>query len=100
MPKIEDTGYTECATDADCSAFECVEDQTLFSDAPELTWNQCRGKSCGTNADCKDGYHCIPFVNGADYFDVRYSIPQAIYEQFAKDGIEIPFQQIVVHNAK
>lgn len=41
-----------------------------------------------------------PFVNGADYFDVRYSVPQAIYEQFAKDGIEIPFQQIVVHNAK
>lgn len=40
-----------------------------------------------------------PFVNGADFFDVKYALPQAIYEQFAKDGIEIPFQQIVVHNA-
>lgn len=41
-----------------------------------------------------------PFVKGAHYFDVKYALPQAIYEQFAKDGIEIPFQQIVVHNAK
>lgn len=40
-----------------------------------------------------------PFVNGENYFDVKYSLPQAIYEQFAKDGIEIPFNQIVVHNA-
>ena len=41
-----------------------------------------------------------PFVEGQHYFDVKYSLPQAIYEQFAKDGIEIPFQQIVIHNAK
>jgi small conductance mechanosensitive channel len=41
-----------------------------------------------------------PFVNGEHYFDVKYALPQAIYEQFAKDGIEIPFNQIVVHNAK
>ncbi|MCI2397766.1 mechanosensitive ion channel domain-containing protein [Aliiroseovarius subalbicans] len=40
-----------------------------------------------------------PFVTGADYFDVKYALPQAIYEQFAKDRIEIPFQQVVVHNA-
>lgn len=40
-----------------------------------------------------------PFAEGAHYFDVKYSLPQAIYEQFQKDGIEIPFQQIVVHNA-
>ena len=40
-----------------------------------------------------------PFVNGEHYFDVKYSLPQKIYEQFAKDGIEIPFQQIVIHNA-
>ena len=40
-----------------------------------------------------------PFADGANYFDVKYSLPQKIYEQFAKDGIEIPFQQIVVHNA-
>ena len=40
-----------------------------------------------------------PFVNGENYFDAKYSLPQAIYEQFAKDGIEIPFQQIVIHNA-
>ena len=39
-----------------------------------------------------------PFVNGEHYFDVKYALPQAIYEQFNKDGIEIPFQQIVVHN--
>ncbi|KAB7616173.1 mechanosensitive ion channel [Amylibacter sp. SFDW26] len=41
-----------------------------------------------------------PFCEGEHYFDVKYSLPQAIYEQFQKDGIEIPFQQIVVHNAK
>jgi small conductance mechanosensitive channel len=41
-----------------------------------------------------------PFTNGEHYFDVKYSLPQEIYEQFNKDGIEIPFQQIVVHNAK
>lgn len=41
-----------------------------------------------------------PFCQGEDYFDVKYALPQAIYEQFAKDGIEIPFQQIVVHNAR
>ncbi|WP_432450156.1 mechanosensitive ion channel family protein [Aliiroseovarius marinus] len=40
-----------------------------------------------------------PFTDGAHYFDVKYSLPQAIYEQFAKDGIEIPFQQIVIHQA-
>ncbi|MEM9716525.1 MAG: mechanosensitive ion channel domain-containing protein [Pseudomonadota bacterium] len=40
-----------------------------------------------------------PFTEGAHYFDVKYSLPQAIYEQFMKDGIEIPFQQIVVHQA-
>lgn len=39
-----------------------------------------------------------PFVQGEHYFDVKYSLPQAIYEQFNKDGIEIPFQQIVVHS--
>lgn len=38
-----------------------------------------------------------PFVNGENYFDVKYALPQAIYEQFNKDGIEIPFNQIVVH---
>lgn len=41
-----------------------------------------------------------PFCEGEHYFDVKYSLPQAIYNQFNKDGIEIPFQQIVVHNAK
>ena len=41
-----------------------------------------------------------PFADGAHYFDVKYALPQAIYEQFNKDKIEIPFQQIVVHNAK
>lgn len=41
-----------------------------------------------------------PFAKGEHYFDVKYSMPQAIYEQFNKDKIEIPFQQIVVHNAK
>ena len=41
-----------------------------------------------------------PFCEGTHYFDVKYSLPQAIYEQFKKDGIEIPFQQIVIHNAK
>lgn len=41
-----------------------------------------------------------PFAEGAHYFDVKYSLPQEVYEQFNKDKIEIPFQQIVVHNAK
>lgn len=40
-----------------------------------------------------------PFAQGAHYFDVKYSLPQEVYEQFKKDKIEIPFQQIVVHNA-
>ena len=39
-----------CSADTDCSTFECVESQTIFSDAPQLTWNQCRGKGCTTNA--------------------------------------------------
>lgn len=39
-----------------------------------------------------------PFTEGEHYFDVKYSLPQEIYEQFNKDKIEIPFQQIVVHN--
>ncbi len=37
-----------------------------------------------------------PFVSGEHYFDVKYALSQAIYEQFNKDKIEIPFQQIVV----
>lgn len=41
-----------------------------------------------------------PACEGEHYFDVKYALPQAIYEQFNKDGIEIPFQQIVVHNPK
>jgi small-conductance mechanosensitive channel len=32
-------------------------------------------------------------------FDAQYSLPEAIYEPLSKDGIEIPFQHIVVHNA-
>lgn len=40
-----------------------------------------------------------PFAEGEHYFAVKYSLPQSIYEQFGRDGIEIPFQQIVVHNA-
>lgn len=40
-----------------------------------------------------------PFAEGAHYFDVKYALPQEVYEQFNKDKIEIPFQQIVVHNA-
>jgi small conductance mechanosensitive channel len=40
-----------------------------------------------------------PFVKGEDYFAVKYSFPQAIYEEFNAQGIEIPFQQIVLHKA-
>lgn len=40
-----------------------------------------------------------PFVKGENYFDVKFALPQAIYEQFNTDGIEIPFNQIVVHSA-
>ena len=41
-----------------------------------------------------------PFCNGEHWFDVRYSAPQAVYEQLNADGIEIPFPQRVVHLQK
>jgi len=39
-----------------------------------------------------------PFVKNEDYFELRYDFPELIYKEFNKQGIEIPFQQIVVHN--
>jgi len=41
-----------------------------------------------------------PFCKGEHFFDVRYSVPKLIAQQFARDGIEIPFPQRVVHMAK
>ncbi|MGB0852101.1 MAG: mechanosensitive ion channel family protein [Pikeienuella sp.] len=38
-----------------------------------------------------------PYCKGEHWFDVRYSAPQAVYEQLNADGIEIPFPQRVVH---
>ena len=39
-----------------------------------------------------------PFCDGAHYFDLRYSLPQLVKEQFDKDKIEIPFphRQIIM----
>lgn len=41
-----------------------------------------------------------PFCDGAHWFDIRYSAPEAVYNQLNADGIEIPFPQRVVHMKK
>jgi len=41
-----------------------------------------------------------PFCNGEHYFDLRYSLPQLIKEQFDKDKIEIPFPHRKIIMAK
>ena len=41
-----------------------------------------------------------PFCDGANWFDVRYGAPEAVYDQLNADGIEIPFPQRVVHMSK
>ncbi len=41
-----------------------------------------------------------PFCDGANWFDVRYRAPEAVYDQLNADGIEIPFPQRVVHMSK
>ena len=37
-----------------------------------------------------------PFCNGAHYFDLRYSLPQLVKEEFDRQKIEIPFPHRVV----
>ena len=32
-----------------------------------------------------------PFCNGEHYFDLRYSLPQLVKEEFDRQKIEIPF---------
>ncbi len=40
------------------------------------------------------------WVNSADYWDVFFDINQKVYEQFNAEGIEFPFPQLTVHQAK
>jgi small conductance mechanosensitive channel len=41
-----------------------------------------------------------PFCDGAHYFDLRYSLPQQVKEQFDRDKIEIPFPHRKIIMAK
>ena len=40
------------------------------------------------------------WVNSADYWDVYFSVNQAVYETFNAEGIGFPFPQLTVHQAK
>ena len=55
----------DCASDSDCSAWQCEENFQLFSSAPEITFDICFPKECGVSADCGDtDYFCRFFING------------------------------------
>ena len=40
------------------------------------------------------------WVASADYWDVYFSINQAVYETFNREGIDFPFPQLTVHQAR
>lgn len=53
-----------------------------------------------TLGDSSVNFIARPFCNGANYFDLRYSLPQLVKEKFDEDGIEIPFPHRQVIMAK
>jgi hypothetical protein len=54
-----------CAVDSDCASFQvCQQDRTIFSNAPDLTFDLCFGKPCDSNTNCSDISHCELFGNG------------------------------------
>lgn len=40
------------------------------------------------------------WVNAADYWDVHFDMKEAVYTTFTKEGISIPYPQMVVHQAQ
>ena len=48
-------------------------------------------------ADSSVNFVVRPWVNKADYWQVRFDVTRKIKESFDANGIEIPFPQRVVH---
>ena len=48
-------------------------------------------------ADSSVNFIVRPWVNAADYWDVRYELLETIKLRFDADGIEIPFPQMALH---
>lgn len=54
----------------------------------------------GALADSSVNVTVRAWVKSADYWDVFFDINQKVYEQFNAEGIEFPFPQLTVHQAK
>lgn len=54
----------------------------------------------GALADSSVNVTVRAWVNSADYWDVFFDINQKVYEHFNAEGIEFPFPQLTVHQAK
>lgn len=54
----------------------------------------------GALADSSVNVTVRVWVKTADYWDVFFSMNQAVYSTFNKENISIPYPQLVVHNAK
>ena len=50
-------------------------------------------------ADSSVNFVVRPWVNTSDYWAVRFDLTRAIKEAFDREGIEIPFPQVVMHKA-
>ena len=54
----------------------------------------------GAMADSSVNITVRLWVDAADYWDVHFDMQQAVYTTFTKEGISIPYPQMVVHQAK
>ena len=64
-----DDPQIECASDADCSAWECNEDMKIFSNVDD-TFDLCLGRNCFDNGGCHDSdFYCRLFGNFEDGMD-------------------------------
>lgn len=54
----------------------------------------------GALADSSVNLTVRAWVNSGDYWDVFFDVNQKVYEQFKAEGIEFPFPQLTVHQAK
>lgn len=77
---------------------ECVI-RTLSADARILK-DPAIFVALGELADSSVNVTVRAWVKSADYWDVFFDINQVIYETFNKEGIEFPFPQLTVHQAK
>jgi small conductance mechanosensitive channel len=54
----------------------------------------------GAMADSSVNITVRVWVNAVDYWDVHFDMQRAVYTTFTKEGISIPYPQMVVHQAK